>query len=202
MLLKSDDILYALSPEGGSYGRLRIVPLPSVEQIKSSGAASVDLRLGRWFLSLREGRMTLLDILEKDNKDAKTSFTRTTFVAFGDRFILHPGKFILGITLEWLRLPSRLGGYVTGKSSWGRRGLVIETAAGIHPGFSGCLTLELANMGEVPIALIPGMRICQIFLHTTSEGDTVHGGQFLGRRRPTLGDLEIDSVVEALREKL
>jgi dCTP deaminase len=159
--------------------------------------------LGRCFLSLREGRTPLLDITEKDNKDAQTPFTRTTFVAFGDRFILHPRKFILGITLEWPRLPTRLGGYVAGKSSWGRRGLVIETAAGIHPGFSGCLTLELANMGEVPpIALIPGMRICQIFLHTTGEGDAVHGGQFLGRRRPTLGELTIDPVVEALREKL
>ena len=202
MLLKSDDIIAALSPAGAQYGKLRIIPLPSFDEMRSSGAVSVDLRLGRWLLSLREGRTTLLDISEKDNNELTTPFTRTTFVPFGDRFILHPRKFILGVTLEWLRLPARLGGYVVGKSSWGRRGLVIETAAGIHPGFSGCLTLELANMGEVPIALIPGMRICQIFLHTTTEGDAVHGGQFLGRRRPTLGTLAIDPVVEALRERL
>jgi dCTP deaminase len=202
MLLKSDEILRALSGEEDPFGRLRIVPSPSVEEIRSSGAASVDLRLGRWFLQLREGRTALLDPSKRDGRDDESSFPRTVFVRFGDKFILHPRKFILGITLEWLKLPSRIGGYVTGKSSWGRRGLVIETAAGIHPGFSGCLTLELGNMGEVPIALIPGMRICQIFLHTAGEGDAVHGGQFLGRRRPTLGELAMDPVVEALAENL
>ena len=195
MLLKTEDIIKSMAGEE-PFGPLRIVPSPSIEDLRQSGATSVDLRLGRWLLSLREGRMPLLDISEKGA--AAATFTRRTFVPFGEKFFLHPGKFILGITLEWISLSSRLGAYVTGKSSWGRRGLVIETASGIHPGFSGCLTLELANMSEVPIALIPGMRICQIFLHATTEGDAKHGGQFLGHRRPSLGTLEIDPVVEAL----
>jgi dCTP deaminase len=210
VLIKTEEIIKSLSEAGGPYGRLRIVPSPSIEDIGLSGAASVDLRLGRWLLSLREGRIALLDIRSESTESsddegnvlARTPVTRTTFVPFGERFILHPRKFILGITLECISLPSGLGGYVTGKSSWGRRGLVIETASGIHPGFSGCLTLELANMGEVPIALIPGRRICQIFLHSTSGGEGVHGGQFLGRRRPTLGELTMDPVVESLRKRL
>jgi dCTP deaminase len=196
MLLKTDEIINSLREDGSEYGRLRIVPPPSEEDLCKSGAASVDLRLGRWFLSLREARTAVLDI------DSATAFTRTTFVPFGDRFILHPGKFVLGATLEWICLPSRLGAYVTGKSSWGRRGLIIETAAGIHPGFSGCLTLELANMGEVPIALRPGMPICQIFLHGTSEGDASHGGQFLGRRRPSLGRVDKDIILDRLSRRL
>src|SRR3954467_386484 len=61
------------------------------------------------------------------------------FVPFGKRFYLHPGKFALGMTLEWLRMPKCLTGSVVGKSSWGRRGLVIETAPCVHPGYLGCL---------------------------------------------------------------
>jgi len=95
--------------------------------------------------------------------------------------------------LEWIRLPERISGYVTGRSSWGRRGLIIETAAGIHPGFSGCLALELANVGELPIALKPGMRICQIFLHQTTSGQIV-SSSFDGRRRPVLGAIRKDKI--------
>jgi dCTP deaminase len=89
---------------------------------------------------------------------------------------------------------------MTGKSLLGRRGLIIETAAGIHPEFKGCLTLELTNVGEVPIALRPGMPICQIFLHEVKPGGTEARGQFTGRRKPVLGRIQPDHVVERLRE--
>ena len=72
MLLKSDEILRALSGEEDPFGRLRIVPSPSVEEIRSSGAASVDLRLGRWFLQLREGRTALLDPSKRDGRDEES----------------------------------------------------------------------------------------------------------------------------------
>jgi dCTP deaminase len=78
--------------------------------------------------------------------------------------------------------------------------LIIETAAGIHPEFKGCLTLELTNVGEVPIALRPGMPICQIFLHEVKPGGTEARGQFTGRRKPVLGRIQPDHVVERLRE--
>jgi dCTP deaminase len=201
MLLNTEAIITALSEDESRYGRLRIIPPPPTDEIRESGSASIDLRLGRWFLVLREARTPFLDIGEPRDRES-TPLTKTTFVPFRERFILHPRKFVLGITLEWITLPSRLGGYVTGKSSWGRRGLVIETAAGIHPGFSGCLTLELANMGEVPIALKPGMTICQIFLHETSAGEAVHTGQFFGRRRPTLGRIKLDPISKKLQTRL
>ncbi len=85
---------------------------------------------------------------------------------FGEDFILHPRSFVLGVTLEWLRMPSNFAGYVIGKSSWGRRGLIIATATGVHPGFTGCLTLELSNIGDLPIAIRPGMTIAQLFVHS------------------------------------
>jgi dCTP deaminase len=179
-------------------GMLSIVPSPDLEKLAASGAASLDLRLGRWFRTLRHSRTDHLSmIMPNDAADAQGEVvpTKEYFVPFGDRFILHPRNFVLGITLEWMRLPSDLGGYVTGKSSLGRRGLVIETAAGIQPGFSGCLALELSNVGEVPIALHPGMQICQIFLHEVGPDPKFAKSQFTGRRKPVLGTMKPDQVL-------
>lgn len=76
---------------------------------------------------------------------------------------MHPKTFLLAVTLEWIRVPLHLAGMITGKSSWGRRGLIVETAPGIHPGFTGCLTLELTNVGEIPIAISPGSEYASFF---------------------------------------
>src|SRR3546814_3010458 len=121
-------------------------------------------------------------------------------VCSSDLYVLHPGRFVLGVTLEWLRLPASLSGYVTGKSSLGRHGLVIETAAGIHPQFSGCLTLELANVGEVPLEIYPGMPICQIFLHRTQAGEEREPDRFSGRRKPMLSPPQADRSEEHTSE--
>jgi dCTP deaminase len=88
-----------------------------------------------------------------------------------------------------------LRGHITGRSSIGRRGLVIETAAGLHPNFSGCITLELANCGEVPVAVVPGMRICQVFFHELAGASTSSSTNFGGRRRPTFGPYTLDAFV-------
>jgi dCTP deaminase len=132
----------------------------------------------------------------------ESRFTKEYFVRFGDFFVLHPQKFVLGITLEWIRLPSTLAAYITGKSSWGRRGLIIETAAGIHPGFTGCLTLELTNIGEVPIRLEPGMRVCQVFFHQVRKPKRSMTSQFMGRRKPIYGQIPEDPVMDKLQEPI
>jgi hypothetical protein len=87
---------------------------------------------------------------------------------------------------------------VTGKSSWGRRGLIIETATGIHPGFTGCLTLEFANVGSTPIELSPGMQACQIFFHNVKGDEEGAVTQFVGFRKPGLGKVERDATLVAL----
>jgi dCTP deaminase len=127
--------------------------------------------------------------------------TRDVYIPFGEQYILHPRNFVLGVTLEWLRLSADLAGYVTAKSSWGRRGLVIATAVGVHPGFTGCLTLELTNLGEVPIAIQPGMQVCQLFLHSAStNSQDVDQSIFVGYRRPTLGMVRLDKVALQLSQ--
>ncbi|MGY3236692.1 dCTP deaminase [Bradyrhizobium sp. USDA 4448] len=203
-MLSADDIAGALGPKAEEKHRLAIVPLPDVAQVRRRGAASVDLRLGRWFRSFKQTRTNSVSLVGRDASHAlpptEMSRTRQHFVPFGDCYVLHPGRFVLGATLEWLRLPAGLSGYVTGKSSLGRHGLVIETAAGIHPFFSGCLTLELANIGEVPLEIYPGMEVCQIFLHRVDPCDATNMGQFSGRRKPTLPVPQGDAIFRKLRD--
>lgn len=178
---------------------LIITPQPNLALLKEAGAASVDLRLGSWFAELKRTRMDILDIREKEKTTAETTMVKKCYVPFGERFILHPRAFVLGVTLEWLRLPKDIAGYVTSRSSWGRRGLIIATASGVHPGFSGCLTLELTNVGEVPIALYPGTDICQFFMHHAQGAKVVvDQSPLIGQRQPRLGTVQMDEFATAL----
>lgn len=83
--------------------------------------------------------------------------------------MLHPQQFVLGSSLEHVSLPWDMLAYVIGRSSWGRLGLIIATATVVNPGYSGAITLEFTNVGEVPIPLYPGSRICQLVLHTLNN---------------------------------
>jgi dCTP deaminase len=177
---------------------LCIVPLQSAEDVRKRSAAAIDLRLGRWFRTMRQTKVTEIQVGDSRNEEG---ISKEHYVRFNDFFVLHPGEFVIGITLEWLKLPCDLSGYVTGKSSWGRRGLIIETAAGIHPGFTGCLTLELANVGAAPIKLSPGMQVCQIFLHSVANNQRASATQFVGYRKPSLGQVAKDSTLSALSQE-
>lgn len=183
--------------------KLTIVPEPDVEALKERGGTSIDLRLGRWFRSFKQSQTTSASLIgtqipEGHQSHADASRSSQHFIPFGQAFVLHPGRFVLGVTLEWLRLPNSLSGYVTGKSSLGRHGLVIETAAGIHPNFSGCLTLELANVGEVPLRIYPGMEVCQIFLHEVMPTGTRNVGTMSGQRKPSLPIPRLDPIFEKI----
>lgn len=176
---------------------LVITPTPDLKTLEESGAASVNIRLGTWFLTLRQARMTHLAI---DEEKPASQFSKTQYVPFGTDYYLHPNSFVLGTTLEWLRLPSNIAAYVIGRSSWGRRGLIIATATGVHPGFKGCLTLELTNIGEIPIAIKPGIEICQLFFHDLAESGSSHidKSSFIGRRRPVVGRISFDMMARKL----
>jgi len=138
--------------------------------------------------------------LEVDDRGMRTQFTKTHYVPFGDSYFLHPRSFVLGTTLEWVRLPRDLAAYVVGRSSWGRRGLIIATATGVHPGFTGCITLELTNVGEIPIAIKPGMAVCQLFFHEVSGPEAAGGdrSQFAASRKPTVGRINADEFFRKL----
>ena len=92
-------------------------------------------------------------------------------VPFGRSFLLHPGSLVLVPTLEWVTLPPTLQGVVTARSSWAREGLNIASASIINPKYRGIITLELANFGEIPISLRPGLRIAQVALYELDRRD-------------------------------
>lgn len=203
MILKSAEIYARLTgkaPDHKPDDPLSVIPCFEKEALKDSGAASIDLRLGRWFLLLRSDRTPLLGVKEKPSRTGGEHDklpARQVYVPFGKNFYVQPGAFVLAATLEWVRLPADLAGTITGKSSWGRRGLVIEAAAAIHPGFAGCLALEISNLGGIPIELKPGMTICQIsFLKASDE--YVAESSFDGMRRPEISSISMDKVARRL----
>jgi dCTP deaminase len=181
----------------GEHLGVAIIPEPSLEELRRSGESSVTLRLGRWLLAVRQSNETHIEAFP-GHSDKVQRISKQYFVPFGAKFVLHPNRFVLAATLEWLRLPSCYTAFVVGKSSLGRRGIIIETAAGVHPGFSGCLTLEIANVGELPVEIIPGQPICQLFLHTMEgqlgSSKTAHAGQ----RKPRLGQMKSDPILQKL----
>jgi dCTP deaminase len=147
---------------------LVISPLLDYKQI---GDVSVDVRMGTVALVVRGGGVTHLDpreylLGERDSGHRGEKGRRQKLERFDltyeEPLILHSGGLILVPTLEWFKLPLDLKGVVTARSSWAREGLSIATATFIDPGYVGVITLELANLGHVPLALYPGMRIAQI----------------------------------------
>jgi dCTP deaminase len=166
-------------------GELYLSPiLDPKEQI---GPISIDLRLGHVALFVRAAGSSHVDPRSYiDNrsderereKDQRQKFARSEFT-FGERLLLHPGSLTLVPTLEWVKLPKAVKGVVTARSSWAREGLNIATASFINPGYNGIITLELANLGHIPIALYPGVRIAQIaFYEVEDPADIDQKSQF------------------------
>lgn len=181
---------------------IALCPKPDTDELRKSSSTSVDLRLGRWFITFQRTRSTVFEIGPTADSNAMARGIKKHFIPFGEKFILHPGSFVLASTLEWLSLSRNISGHITGKSSLGRHGIVIETASGIHPGFSGCLTLELANLGEVPVALRPGMKMCQVFFFEIEKVKAGKNSEFSGTRKPKLSAISSDPFLDAVSQKL
>jgi dCTP deaminase len=135
-------------------GRIRVDPWdPALVQ-----PASVDLRLGDSFRVFHNHLATAIDLRRPPDK-----LTEEVVVPEGESFVIHPGEFCLGRTLEWVELPDDIVARIEGKSSLGRLGLIVHATAGFcDPGWKGTLTLELNNLTRVPIILHPGLEIAQL----------------------------------------
>jgi dCTP deaminase len=156
-------------------GRVRIDPYdPGCIQ-----PSSVDLHLDREFRVFRNNRYPYIDV-----RQPQPDLTELVSVEDDEAFILHPGEFVLGQTLEWVELPDDLVARLEGKSSLGRLGLLIHSTAGyVDPGWRGNLTLELSNVANLPIALYYGMKIGQIsFFRMTSQVERPYGSKELGSK--------------------
>jgi dCTP deaminase len=178
MLLSDRDIIAAVES-----GQLVVDPWDA-ELLQPS---SVDVRLDRYFRVFNNTQYTHIDPgLQQDE------LTTLVEPKGDDPFVLHPGEFVLGSTLEIVTLPDDLAGRLEGKSSLGRLGLLTHSTAGfIDPGFTGHLTLELSNVANLPIMLWPGMKIGQLCLLRLSSaarnpyGSAAVGSRYQGQRGPT-----------------
>ena len=162
-------------------GRIVIEPLDE----SCIQPASVDLHVDRYFRVFLNHTMRVIDV-----KEDQENLTQLVEMPEDEPFILHPGEFVLGSTLERVALPNDLVARLEGKSSLGRLGLLIHSTAGyVDPGWDGYLTLELSNVANLPITLYPGMKIGQIsFFRLTTEAETPYGGagsKYQGQRGPT-----------------
>ena len=149
--------------------------------------SSIDIRLDRFFRVFENHRYPHIDPAA-DQSD----LTREVATEGDEAFILHPGEFVLGSTYETVTLPDDVAARVEGKSSLGRLGLLTHATAGfVDPGFSGHVTLELANVATLPIKLYPGMKIGQLCFFRLSSpaehpyGSEKYGSRYQGQRGPT-----------------
>ena len=164
-----------------------LVVTPILEQ-KQIGHGSVDISLGTQFITSLRPHVEELDPAELTSKHIR-KFQKLVTVPFDEKFMLHPGSFLLGATLEFVSLPLDVAGFVLSRSNYGRAGLLIATATYIHPGWKGCLTLELENLGEVPIALRPGLNVGQLVLIRADAID-----------RPLLKSIPVGPTFSSLKE--
>jgi dCTP deaminase len=149
--------------------------------------SSVDLHLDRRFRVFRNNRYPFIDV-----RHPQPDLTELVTITDDEPFILHPGEFVLGQTLEWTELPDDLVARLEGRSSLGRLGLLIHSTAGyVDPGWKGNLTLELSNVANLPIALYYGMSIGQISFFKMSSpverpyGSAALGSKYQGQSEPT-----------------
>ena len=176
--------------------RLVITPLLEASQIRE---VSVDLRLGNWFLAQTQSQVPSINPGKEEDVSQRRLMYEETFVPYGNFFILHPDQFVLGSTLEYLGLPLDLYGSIEGRSSWGRLGLIIATATGINPGYRGVVTLELRNIGEVPIHLWPGWGVAQIFFQNIYPPlKPPPAGRYSGSIKPVPSTLRPDNDISKL----
>ena len=156
-------------------GRIRIDPFDDA----MVQPCSVDVTVGDAFRVFRNSRYPYIDV-----KVPMEDLTELVTVTGEEAFILHPGEFVLGVVAERVSLPDDIVATLDGKSSLGRLGLVVHQTAGVvDAGFDGHITLELANVANLPITVYPGMRIAQLsFMALTTPADNPYGSGALGSK--------------------
>jgi dCTP deaminase len=187
-------------------GSVVITPLIDAEQI---GATSVDLRLGPEFAILRRTHYGHLDFARDQDTIRKEvqRYTQRIQMKALEPFVIHPGEFALGATLEFISLPNDLTGYLEGRSTWGRLGLQVHsTASFVDPGFKGNLVFELQNVGKVPIELYAGLRIAQISFNRSSGSIQTYGvgrtQHYKGQLGPVGSKFYLDKDFERINKRL
>ncbi|OGG29721.1 dCTP deaminase [Candidatus Gottesmanbacteria bacterium RIFCSPLOWO2_01_FULL_46_21] len=178
MVLSDRDIKKALAS-----GRITISPKPDLKV--QLGSCSIDLRLGSRFRVFNYSKLAYID----PNKPARDMMTEV-IVRDDESFILQPGDFVLATSIESLTLPNNLLARLEGRSSLGRLGIVVHSTASVFdPGWEGVVVMELGNLGRMPVALYPGMRVCALTFEELSSNAEVpynkkKSAKYMGQKTP------------------
>lgn len=190
MILSDRDIRTALQEK-------RIIVKPKPDLVTQLGTSSLDLRLGYYFRVFKHRRRPFVDPMDPETMKDMTEEIK---ISTKEPYVIQPDEFVLASILEWVELPSDISARIDGRSSLGRLGLVIHSTAGhIDAGFKGSITMELTNIGMMPILLYPKMRICQlVFEPLSSPAERPYtkkpGAKYAGQTTPAetaLGDEKI-----------
>lgn len=187
MILSDADIQQAIKKK-------LIVIRPSPDFKIQLSSCSIDLRLGNEFLVYQYTQGPFIDI----KKPIPKSLTKKIIVRENQQFVIQPGEFVLGTTLEWIELSDEIAARLEGRSSIGRLGIIIHaTASLIPPGWKGKIVLEIANIARIPVALYPGMRICALSFEKVSSKVIVpyykkKGAKYLGQKEPLPSKIRLE----------
>lgn len=193
MRLSDGDIIKKIAS-----GEIQIDPAPDEVCF---GSFSVDVRLGNIFQTFQLGQTPFLDLAASHGKHTMSDHVMREIVLSGEeRFFLHPGDFALGMTQERIKLANHIVGWLDGRSSLARVGLMVHmTAHAVDPGWDGNITFEFFNAGRLPLALKPGMRIGAISFELLSSpanrpyGDK-QGAKYHGQDSPLTSRIVRDDV--------
>jgi len=180
MILSDRDIKRALAA-----GRITIVPKPKLTVVL--GSCSIDLRLGNTFRIFDHSKFPFID---PNNPRLASDMMKEITVPDSQPFILQPGDFVLATSMESFTLPDDLLARLEGRSSLGRLGIVVHSTASIfEPGWNGVVVMELGNLGRMPVALYPGMRVCALtFEELSSPADAPYNkkksAKYAGQKSP------------------
>lgn len=174
-------------------GKIVIDSLKDEQQIQPS---SVDMRLGDEFKVFKVIRKPYID--PKDEEDI-AEYMESSTVPEGEAFIIHPNEFALATTQEYVKVPDDLVARVEGRSSMGRLGVTMHVTAGyVDPGFEGRITLEISNIGAMPVALYPGQRVCQLVFETMTTpaklpyGHPKRNSKYMKQLKPESSRVKLD----------
>lgn len=169
MILSRDEILKDIKS-----GRIKIDPFEE----ENLGPASIDLRISDEFRSFRK----VHEIFHVSDKADYT--TITVFKKVKDYFLLMPGETVHAITMEKITLPDNICGWLEGRSTFARLGLMVHiTASFMQPGISNRQVLEINNVAPIPMAIYPGTKICQ-FIFQKMSGKAVYKGKYKDQSSP------------------
>ena len=180
MVLSDQDIVRHIK-----IGKIKISPPPDLA--KHLGSCSVDFRLGNIFRVFEHSKYPYIDLRAGINLD---ELMHKVEVPNGEAFTMQPGEFVLAATLETLELADDVMARLEGRSSLGRLGIIVHSTAGLFdPGWIGTATLELGNLGRMPVKLYPGMRVCAFTFEQLSSPAKVPyhrkpGNKYAGQVEP------------------